>query len=237
MKRADQGKTGNRAKLQAAGARFTRISILGFLLAAGCDRMVTPRQTQAVKDADARCAQGDYAGAVSLYESALDGTARSAEIHYKLALLYDDKLNEPLNALHHFKRYLALQPSGARATEVKDFIKRDEITLLTSLSGDSIVTRTEAARLMNENLSLRRQLEEKTGKARPTDDQAAPKAERAEKSAGKSRTYVVQSGDTLYSISRKFYKTPSHWKQIRDANREKLVDPARLQPGETLTIP
>ena len=55
-------------------------------------------------------------------------------MHYKLALIYDDKMNDPLNALHHFKRFLALEPGGKRAEEVKDFMKRDELTLLTNLT-------------------------------------------------------------------------------------------------------
>src|ERR1700719_4008210 len=91
----------------------------------GCERMVTSRNTQRVKEADWKAAQGDYLWAINLYESALDGTPQSANVHYKLALLYDDKLNDPLHALHHFKRYLVLNPEGAHAGEVRDFMKRD----------------------------------------------------------------------------------------------------------------
>src|SRR6266568_3072292 len=86
-------------------------------------------------------------------------SSRYAEIHYKLALLYDDKMNDPLSALHHFKRYLALSPHGAHANDVKNSIKRDEVAVLTTLSGDSVVTRAEAARLRNENLNLHKELE------------------------------------------------------------------------------
>lgn len=203
----------------------------------GCDRMITPAKAQMVKDADERTTQGDYAGAIGLYESALDGTAQSADIHYKLGLLYDDKLNDPINALHHFKRYLVLHPSGGHASEVKDFIKRDETALLTSLSGDSVVTRAEAARLRNENLSLRKQVEERVPRTRGTEDktQGRKGAEKAGPAKVGGQSYVVEQGDTLFSISRKFYKSPSHWKQIRDAN--KIDDPGKLKPGLTLTIP
>ena len=51
---------------------------------AGCNRMITSREAQLSGDADAKAAQGDYAQAINLYEKALDGTAGSAEIHYKL---------------------------------------------------------------------------------------------------------------------------------------------------------
>ncbi len=40
-----------------------------------------------------------------------------------------------------------------------DSIKRDEIAVLTALSGDSAITRAEAARLRNENLALHKQME------------------------------------------------------------------------------
>src|SRR5438045_4598956 len=94
-----------------------------------CDRMVTSRHTRLVKEADWKAAQGDYLWAINLYEAALDGTPQSAEVHFKLALLYDDKLNDPLQALHHFKRYLVLNPSGSHAVDVKDAMKRDEVAM------------------------------------------------------------------------------------------------------------
>src|SRR5438552_9625788 len=85
------------------------------ILVAACDRMITSRNDQILKDADRKVAQGDYLRAINLYEAALDDSPRCADIHYQLALLYDDKMNDPLNALHHFKRYLTLSPNGARA--------------------------------------------------------------------------------------------------------------------------
>jgi nucleoid-associated protein YgaU len=198
--------------------------------------MITPRNVQRIKDADASVAQGDYLQAIGLYEAVLDGTAASADIHYKLGLLYDDKLNDPLNALHHFKRYVSLAPDGAHAKEVREFIKRDETTLLTSLSGDSLVTRSEAARLKNENLTLRRQIEER-GAKKPIEETSARQTPENKPSTHEKRTYVVTKGDTLFSISRKFYKSPSRWKEILEANRSRVDSPSKLSPGTTLTIP
>jgi LysM repeat protein len=211
----------------------------------GCDGMITSRSTQVIKDAEAKSADGNYLRAITLYESALDGSAKSADIHYRLALLYDDKMHDPLNALHHFKRYLTLAPTGAHASEVKNFMKKDELELGTSLSGDSVVSRAEAARLKNENLALRKELEDQRARvssaaAEKTSSTKGPdgKVDSAgNKPSGKSRTYVVREGDTLASISRKFYKTSGHWKKIRNANRSSVDDPGKLKPGQTLTIP
>src|SRR5437870_7681691 len=123
--------------------------------------MGSSRHAQLMQDADNKSAQADFERAINLYEAALDDSesTRNAEVHYKLALLYDDKLNDPVSALHHFRRYLALSPTGAHAADVTNSIKHDEIAALTALSGDSVITRAEAARLRNENLDLHKELE------------------------------------------------------------------------------
>src|SRR5947208_15342367 len=98
--------------------RFILLSLMIALLSAGCDRMITPRHAQQLKDAESKTAAGDFARAISLYESALEDRPGDAEEHYKLALLYDDKMNDPLNALHHSKRYCVIAPDGPRAIAV-----------------------------------------------------------------------------------------------------------------------
>src|SRR6266513_4644339 len=163
---------------------------LGLALGSGsCDRMITPRSAQIIKDAENKTADRNYPRAITLYESALDDSPRTADVHYRLALLYDDKMHDPLHALHHFKRYLTLAPSGPHANEVKSFMKKDELELGTSLSGDSVVSRAEAARLKNENLTLRRELEEL--RAHHPNDKAVADTKPADKKPGAApRTYV-----------------------------------------------
>jgi nucleoid-associated protein YgaU len=189
-----------------------------------------------MQDADNKSAQGDFERAVNLYEATLDDSPRGAEVHYKLALIYDDKLNDPVSALHHFKRYLALSPNGPHAKDVKASIKRGEIATLTALSGDSAITRTEAARLRNENLTLHKQLEERGASRTALEKLNGIDSRKAGlKKAG--QTYVVQSGDTLVSISRKFYKSPKRWKAIFEANKKDIRDPKDLTVGQALVIP
>jgi LysM repeat protein len=206
---------------------------------AGCDRVGASRYAQLMQDADSKSAQGDFARAINLYEAALDDSPRCAEIHYKLALLYDDKLNDPISALHHFKRYLVLSPDGPHANEVKKSMKHDEIAALTALSGDSVIPRSEAAQLRNENLNLRKELEARTGPSRsgPEKSQANEASSRKIASKKADRTYVVQSGDTLFSISRKFYRSPKRWKEILNANEKTIHDPKKLTVGQILVIP
>ena len=228
----------SRSLKKLAPALAVGLAVVLFLPA--CDRMTTKRDAQLIKDADARSSEGNFLQAIDLYEKALDGSSRSADIHYRLALLYDDKLNDPLHALHHFKRYLTLAPNGPRAADVENFMKRDELALLTSLSGDSVMSRAEGVRLKNENLSLRKEIEERWAHDRGTAAVAQKAGARelpVKKTESHGRTYIVQPGDTLASISRKFYKTSSHWQKILKANADTLSSPAKLKPGQRLMIP
>jgi tetratricopeptide (TPR) repeat protein len=103
--------------------KFATGLALGLVLGCGsCDRMITPRSAQIIKDAENKTADGNFVRAIALYESALDDSPRTADVHYRLALLYDDKMHDPLHALHHFKRYLTLAPAGPHANEVKSFM-------------------------------------------------------------------------------------------------------------------
>src|SRR5437762_12934362 len=162
-----------------------------------CDRVGGSRYSQLTQDADSKSAQGDFERAINLYEAALDDSPRCAEIHYKLAVLYDDKLNDPVSALHHFKRYLALSPNGPHANEVKNSVKHDEIAALTALSGDSVIPRSEAAQLRNENLNLRKQLEARTASLRIGSEKSQTKDTGSKKNATKKGDHrnVVKPGD------------------------------------------
>jgi nucleoid-associated protein YgaU len=55
--------------------------------------------------------------------------------------------------------------------------------------------------------------------------------------AAGGQTYVVQKGDSLWSIAAKVYGKGSLWKKIYDANLDRIPDPARLRPGTELNIP
>lgn len=66
---------------------------------------------------------------------------------------------------------------------------------------------------------------------------AEAEAETPTEVPGEGRTYVVQPGDTLGSISRKFYGTSARYMDIYNANRESLASPNAVTVGQTLIIP
>ena len=61
---------------------------------------------------------------------------------------------------------------------------------------------------------------------------SAPEGDAASGGAGSS--YTVQSGDSLSKIGAKYGVS---WQKIFEANRDKLDDPDKIQPGQELTIP
>ena len=51
------------------------------------------------------------------------------------------------------------------------------------------------------------------------------------------RTHTVVKGDTLYALARRYYDSAEHWKDIYEANRDRLTDPDLLPIAEVLIIP
>lgn len=52
-----------------------------------------------------------------------------------------------------------------------------------------------------------------------------------------ARVHVVEKGDTLGAIAKKYYGTASLYPKIFDANRDVLNDPNLIKPGQKLRIP
>ena len=55
--------------------------------------------------------------------------------------------------------------------------------------------------------------------------------------AATSRMYVVQAGDSLSKIAKKFYGKANSWNRIFEANKDVIKNPDIIQPGWKLQIP
>jgi len=67
--------------------------------------------------------------------------------------------------------------------------------------------------------------------------QEAPRTMGAGVGTSGQRTYTVKSGDTLSKIAKEFYGNAGDYMKIFEANRDKLKDPNKIQPGQELAIP
>ena len=162
---------------------------------------------------DREAKEGRFESAIYWYEAALGEEDRTA-VHWKMAEVFANKLHDPAGAVYHYKRILALHATGSRADATRAALHRLESGSTTPEGGRPKAGGT--AKLL-------------------APEQAAAEAEKAAK--GKVRTYVVQSGDTLVLISRKFYQTTGRWKDILDANQNQLSNPDELKPGQTIILP
>jgi hypothetical protein len=67
--------------------------------------------------------------------------------------------------------------------------------------------------------------------------QQAPRTMGAGAGSGGHRTYTVKSGDSLSKIAKEHYGNAGDYMKIFEANRDKLSDPNKIQPGQELVIP
>lgn len=58
-----------------------------------------------------------------------------------------------------------------------------------------------------------------------------------QKKSGRPETYVVQPGDTLSKISRRFYGSPAKWRAIREANKAIIPFDGRVSVGLEIKLP
>jgi nucleoid-associated protein YgaU len=189
--------------------RSTFFTII-FCLSAFCSGC---RLENAEQKGDREAKEGRFESAIYWYEAALGESDRSA-VHWKMAEIFANKLRDPAGAVYHYRRILALHATGQRADATRAALHRLETG---SPNPEGIHAKVGgAAKLLSP-------------------EQAAAEAEKAAK--GKVRTYVVQSGDTLVSISRKFYQTSARWQDILDANQNQLSNPDELKAGQTIILP
>lgn len=211
------------------------VCIAALLTLAGCDQLPFPSPGKNLDLAEKARSRGEYIEAVRLYETCLDGTKNSAEIHAKLARLYEKDLKDPIGALHHYRRCLRMGAEGRLAAEAQSAIAR----LDRKPTSSQPATTSPKTRALKTAATPAPPSPSSTPV--PVDRQGLstnPVTRAAEVHAVKdTRTYVVQPGDTLYRIATKFYGDGTRWKDIADANYNQLGGSTDLKPGQTLIIP
>ena len=68
-------------------------------------------------------------------------------------------------------------------------------------------------------------------------DKASDEQTSGKKAPDRPKTYVVEDGDTLYGVSKRFYGSIQFWKAIREANKALISSDNRLRAGDTLVLP
>jgi LysM repeat protein len=210
--------------------------------------------------------QGRTEDALSAFLRVIDARRDAPESHFEAGYIYLHSMKDPVRAIYHFERYLQFKPQSPQAPQVRQLIETAQKEFARQLPAQPYQGDLDRIDLMElvkslkvENDSLKRelvaaeqrvqQLEGVVGRARrvPTQTTATvsqvqptrPTAQvpGAPDPSSAPRSYTVQSGDSLSSISRSVYGTPSRWIDIYQANRDRLSSENALKVGQELRIP
>jgi LysM repeat protein len=76
-----------------------------------------------------------------------------------------------------------------------------------------------------------------TGLVPYVDPAAPPKAAAAASAEPEETYYVIEKGDSLWKIAAKFLGNGNRYPEIFEANREVILDPDKIFPGQKIRIP
>lgn len=188
--------------------------------------------------------------ALECFLRVIDSRKGAAESHLEAGRMYID-LKDPLPAIYHFNEYIRLKPTSDQSKIVRQMIKTAEKLYLEQIPGrplepDAVGSTdqySQIQKLKSENEKLKRDIAvlsrvDKVSEAPLTNSSISKTNSKTFSSGSKtSTTYIIKSGDTLSSISRKFYGTDQRKTEIYNANKTKIKNPAKLQVGVTIEIP
>jgi nucleoid-associated protein YgaU len=221
---------------------FTALFAVGILVFSGCEKKVDT-QKERIELGERRAKLGEFKAAISAYEAALDGSPKTAEVHYRIALLYDDKLKDYLDAVHHYDRYLEFAPSGPHVADAKAALKECLKHFQSKVSNEGFMPQSEAARMrrdmelaVRDNDNLKAILDEHKINYKSTFRKQVEEPPKGTLPPG-TREYKVKRGDTLASIARVFYKNAALAGHIKDANQNQLNGKDFIKEGQILIIP
>lgn len=207
--------------------------------------------------------EGRYSDALAVFLRQTETNPNASESHLELGLLYLDHLNDPIQAIYHFRRYLEKAPQSIQAPLLGDLIRRAHIQFARQLPGDPYgVNRMTpesidlVKKLKHQNTRLRSQVQalkkeldakevarnEALNQVLYWQNKALGLSVEAGISSGldagsQTRFYTVQPGDTLVSVSQAIYGRSDRWTDIYEANRSILDNPNALVVGQQIEIP
>ncbi|HPJ57974.1 MAG TPA: LysM peptidoglycan-binding domain-containing protein [Kiritimatiellia bacterium] len=239
---------------------FARAGALAALLilaaAAGCRRASDDqrearnrhmRRALAAKDAQ------DIDGAIEWCERALERKPDLALAHRELALMLDGFREDYVAAIYHYQRYLDLRPDTPNREAVEELIRHARMNFAAQIGATpdewqrDLQVRNDRIRALETELALWRSGEIQAAAASASPPAASPAVPAARVQApapGASeapppaaRTHVVSAGETLGTISSRYYGSPAKWNRIFEANRDRIQNPNNVRVGTALVIP
>lgn len=239
----------------AAGALACTVLLIGCDRARGVSETTDPHIRKGTEQA--RLKRWD--SAIHQFQTALDLHPEFTRPNLELALIHHQHKKEYVRAIYHYKRYIEKRPESEKVPLIKDWIRQAQISFMAQIGQSSRGINEEILRLTRENNLLRKQLDA----LRPTTAEPEPETEKIsapepapapeegnaddpqnEHPAASTQTptslpetYTVRPGDTLSKIARSVYSDLGRWKDIYNANTNKMKNENDLHPGQILNVP
>ncbi len=188
--------------------------MLGVLLLAGCaenDRVKTAAEIDepAYREGQALLKSGRRQEALNAFLRVIDKRGEDApESHLEIGLLYAQHINDPLSAIYHFKKYLALRPNSPQAPLIRqriDAATREFARTLPAQPLENQLQRVDLVaaldKLKQENEALKQELADvKAGRASGTTPVLATNSPEVATSAPAAASNFNFSVDTIPAV-------------------------------------
>lgn len=186
----------------------------------------------------------------------------AAESHLEAGQLFATHIGDPVSAIYHYRKYLELKPDSDQAERVQQLIDSSKKEFARQLPGQPFrndIDRLDLLEMLEqareENAALKQQLAtiNKSRNAYSSTQVRAPGTTQAQRAStpalsssnstaatsqgADARMHTVEQGETLSSISSRYYGTPRRFLDIFEANRDTLASPDSLRVGQQIRIP
>lgn len=198
---------------------------------------------------------GEFRAARNAYEAILDRDPVMARAHLDLAFLLDKTGEDPVAAIFHFRRYLVLRPDTEKRVMIENHIRAETLNLVGAIftnqaailarmgevEDENRALKVKSANLQAQTVQLRAALTAVRARYAQSAERASQSVDQiglpvtAPKSSGK--LVRVEKADTLKKLAGRFYGDAQRWREIYEANRQKMKSPGDLKVGQSIFIP
>ncbi|MDR1458338.1 MAG: LysM peptidoglycan-binding domain-containing protein [Puniceicoccales bacterium] len=185
--------------------------------------------------------EGRDVDAMDKFLAVIEDRKSAPKSHLEAGKIFIEKYDDPVLAIYHFRQFLLKSSSTMEDGLVTQMIETAQKRFVQKLLGKNAENYDNQnflvllKRLREENISLKRQLDE-LRKIKNISEKDIYFSENRQLQSSLN-SYTVSAGDTLSSISQKVYGSADKWNVIFEANGDKLNTPDSLKVGQVLVIP
>ena len=229
----------NRSRIEAGVC--VALAALCLALSAGCGRAGGERRDRHLRRARAAMAAQDIDRAIELCDQALRRHPDLASAHREMGLMLQHYRGDPVGAIYHYQRYLKLRPDAPDREEVEGMIRESRLSYAGQIAESPEEVRNDLRARDQRIQALEREVAGLRAQARasapPPAEPARVPAAAASAAVLSERVHVVQAGENLATISERYFGTRARWKDIFNANQDRLTDANNLRVGTRIAIP